>query len=53
MLELKNINKKFGSKVIFDNFNLTINAGEVVFLIRVLVILGKPLDLAHGFCDGR
>ena len=30
MLELKNINKKFGSKVIFDNFNLTINAGEVV-----------------------
>ena len=30
MLELKNINKKFGSKVIFDNFNLAINAGEVV-----------------------
>lgn len=30
MLELKNINKKFGSKVIFDNFNLVINAGEVV-----------------------
>ena len=30
MLELKNIAKKFGTKVIFDAFNLTINAGEVV-----------------------
>ena len=30
MLELKNIAKKFGTKVIFDTFNLTINAGEVV-----------------------
>ena len=30
MLELKNIAKKFGTKVIFNAFNLTINAGEVV-----------------------
>ena len=30
MLESKNIAKKFGTKVIFDAFNLTINAGEVV-----------------------
>src|SRR5574341_7647 len=30
MLELKNIAKKFCTKVIFDAFNLTINAGEVV-----------------------
>lgn len=30
MLELKNISKKFGDKVIFDGFDLTIHGGEVV-----------------------
>ncbi|GFH40357.1 amino acid ABC transporter ATP-binding protein [Lactococcus insecticola] len=30
MLKLKNISKKFDDRVIFDGFDLTINAGEVV-----------------------
>lgn len=30
MLELINITKKFGDKVIFDGFDLTIKSGEVV-----------------------
>lgn len=33
MIELKNINKKFGSKVIFDNLNLKINKGEMVAIM--------------------
>lgn len=33
MLELKQISKRFGSKVIFDNFNLTIQEGKVLSLV--------------------
>lgn len=34
MLEIKNLTKKFGDKIIFDQFNFTFNDNEV------LVILG-------------
>ncbi|GFH42796.1 amino acid ABC transporter ATP-binding protein [Lactococcus hodotermopsidis] len=33
MLELKNIAKKFGDKIIFDQFDLMINGGEVVAIV--------------------
>ncbi|MCR5785586.1 MAG: amino acid ABC transporter ATP-binding protein [Eubacterium sp.] len=33
MLEIKNLKKAYGDNVIFDDFNLTINKGEVVVLI--------------------
>lgn len=33
MLELKNISKRFESKIIFDNFNLTISQGEILSLV--------------------
>ncbi|EHJ52152.1 amino acid ABC transporter ATP-binding protein [Streptococcus macacae] len=33
MLELQNISKKFGQKVIFDHFNLTISEGKVLSLV--------------------
>lgn len=33
MLELKNISKAYGSKVIFQNFNLTISEGRVLALV--------------------
>lgn len=33
MLELKNISKTYGSKVIFQNFNLTISEGRVLALV--------------------
>lgn len=33
MLELKNISKTFGSKVIFDRFNLTVEEGKVLSLV--------------------
>ncbi|MBM7637018.1 amino acid ABC transporter ATP-binding protein [Streptococcus saliviloxodontae] len=33
MLELKNISKKFGSKTIFENFNLTIQEGKVLAIV--------------------
>lgn len=33
MLELKNISKAYGSKVIFENFNLTISQGRILALV--------------------
>ncbi|MDY5974769.1 amino acid ABC transporter ATP-binding protein [Streptococcus pluranimalium] len=33
MLELKNISKSYGSKVIFKNFNLTISEGRILALV--------------------
>lgn len=33
MLELKNISKTFGTKMIFDNFNLTVEDGKVLSLV--------------------
>ena len=33
MLELKNISKAYGCKVIFQNFNLTISEGRVLALV--------------------
>ncbi|MGT2895837.1 amino acid ABC transporter ATP-binding protein [Streptococcus entericus] len=33
MLELKNISKAFGDKVIFDQFNLTVQEGKVLSLV--------------------
>ncbi|EOI9062207.1 amino acid ABC transporter ATP-binding protein [Streptococcus pyogenes] len=33
MLELKNISKQFGQKIIFDGFNLTVQDGEVLSLV--------------------
>ncbi|MFA9494144.1 amino acid ABC transporter ATP-binding protein [Streptococcus sp. E17BB] len=33
MLELKNISKTFGDKVIFDQFNLTVQEGKVLSLV--------------------
>ncbi|MDR3047910.1 MAG: ABC transporter ATP-binding protein [Bacteroidales bacterium] len=33
IIELKDINKKFGSRVIFDNLNLTISKGEMVAIM--------------------
>lgn len=33
MLELKNISKAYGSKVIFQNFNLTISEGRILALV--------------------
>ncbi len=33
LLEIKNLKKAYGDNVIFDDFNLTINKGEVVVLI--------------------
>lgn len=33
MLELKNISKRFGQKVIFDQFNLTVEDGKVLSLV--------------------
>lgn len=63
MLELKNIAKKFGTKVIFDAFNLTINAGEVVAiagpsgggkttLLRMLAGL-ESIDAGQVIFDGE
>ncbi len=33
MLELKNISKKFGDKIIFDQFNLTVEEGKTLSLV--------------------
>ncbi|MFN8650174.1 amino acid ABC transporter ATP-binding protein [Streptococcus sp.] len=33
MLELKNISKKFGEKIIFDQFNLTVEEGKTLSLV--------------------
>lgn len=33
MLELKNISKSYGSKVIFKNFNLTVSEGRILALV--------------------
>lgn len=33
MLELKNISKRFGTKIIFENFNLSISKGDVLSLV--------------------
>jgi polar amino acid transport system ATP-binding protein len=63
MLELKNIAKKFGDKVIFDGFDLTINGGEVVAiagpsgggkttLLRMLAGL-ETIDSGQVMFDGE
>jgi polar amino acid transport system ATP-binding protein len=63
MLELKNIAKKFGDKVIFDGFDLTIKVGEVVAiagpsgggkttLLRMLAGL-ETIDSGQVIFDGE
>ena len=63
MLELKNITKKFGDKVIFDGFDLTITSGEVVAiagpsgggkttLLRMLAGL-ETIDAGQVIFDGE
>lgn len=63
MLELKNISKKFGDKVIFDGFDLTIHGGEVVAiagpsgggkttLLRMLAGL-ETIDSGQVIFDGE
>ena len=63
MLELKNITKKFGDKVIFDGFDLTIKSGEVVAiagpsgggkttLLRMLAGL-ETIDAGQVIFDGE
>ena len=63
MLELINITKKFGDKVIFDGFDLTIKSGEVVAiagpsgggkttLLRMLAGL-ETIDAGQVIFDGE
>src|SRR5574337_561562 len=63
MLELKNITKKFGDKVIFDGFDLTITSGEVAAiagpsgggkttLLRMLAGL-ETIDAGQVIFDGE
>lgn len=33
LIELKNISKKYGEKTIIDNINLTLNAGQITFIV--------------------
>ena len=62
MLEIKNLKKAFGDKVIFDNFNLTVKDGEILAilgpsgggkttLLRMLAGL-EPIDQAELINNG-
>lgn len=63
MLELKNISKSYGSKVVFEHFNLTINEGNVISLVgpsgggkttllRMLAGL-EPIDAGEVIYQGK
>ena len=63
MIELKNITKSFGSNIIFDNFNCTIEDGEFLgikgksgsgksTLLNIIGLLEK-YDTGHIIIDGQ
>lgn len=62
-IEIKNYHKQFGNKTIFDNFNITIQAGESVAFMgesgcgktTLLNVLGliEPIEQGDYFLDGE
>ncbi|WP_312753115.1 ABC transporter ATP-binding protein [Rummeliibacillus suwonensis] len=62
MIQIKNLRKKFGDKIVFDNFNLTIKNGEFVVFSGVsgcgkttlLNMIGaiEPFDSGQILVDG-
>ena len=45
MLQLKNINKRFGSKTVAQDINLNVEAGEIQF--RFQLVLGQCKGVRH------
>ena len=53
MIKIKNLHKKFGKQVIFNDLNLTIDNGDKIAIMRdgEIIQLGTPLEIINKPAD--